>query len=98
MLLAHARILARARSHLAALADNASTFDASLEYDRILLELDALYGDSTPAVYAVPALGRPELFAAAAAAIEDLVVVGVDALTVELLLVSLEGARARDVP
>ena len=40
MLLSHAVTLAEARSYLAALADNAHTFDASVEYEHVLLELD----------------------------------------------------------
>ena len=54
MLLAHARALAEARSYLAALADTAGTFEASLEYDRVLLQLDAIHGDDTPALHDVP--------------------------------------------
>lgn len=37
MLLAHALTLAEARSHLAALADQGRSADASIEYDRVLL-------------------------------------------------------------
>src|SRR5215217_8041018 len=54
MLLAHARALAEVRSYLAALADTAGTFEASLEYDRVLLQLDAIHGDDTPALHDVP--------------------------------------------
>ena len=48
MLLAHAATLAEARSYLAALADHALTFDASVEYERVLLQLDFLHGDDMP--------------------------------------------------
>jgi hypothetical protein len=44
MLLAHALTLAEARSNLAALADRALTFDASVGYERVLLHLDDLHG------------------------------------------------------
>jgi hypothetical protein len=98
MLLAHARVLAQARSYLAALADTATTFDASLEYDRVLLELDAIHGDHTPALYAVAATESATLYAAAEAAIEAVAEFGVDALRVELLLAALEDARGLDRP
>lgn len=98
MLLSHAVALAEARSYLAALADSARTFEASLEYDRVLLQLDTVHGDDTPALYDVPAADRSVLYNVAEAAIEDLVRFGVDALQVELLLASLEDARDLDVP
>ena len=40
MLIAHAVTLAEARSYVAALADIAVTIDASIEYDRVLLQID----------------------------------------------------------
>ncbi len=98
MLLAHARALAQARSYLAALADTATTFDASLEYDRLLLDLDALHGDHSPALYAVTTTDPGLLYFGAGMTIESLVRFGVDALRVELLLAGLEDARALDVP
>ena len=98
MLLAHARVLAQVRSYLAALADTASTIDASLEYDRVLLELDALHGDHTPALYPVTIAETALLYVGAEMAIESLVRFGVDALLVELLLAAIEDARTLDVP
>ena len=56
MLLAHAVTLAEARSYLAALADQALTFDASVEYERVLLQLDFLHGDFIPGISRVPAI------------------------------------------
>ena len=50
MLLAHAVTLAEARSYVAALADAALTTDASIEYDRVLLQIDFIHGDFIPAV------------------------------------------------
>lgn len=97
MLLSHARVVAQARSCLAALADSARTFDASVEYDRVLLEVDAIHGDRTPALYRVPDIDPALLYDAAEAAIEALVGFGVDALQVELLLAALEDARALDL-
>jgi hypothetical protein len=98
MLLAHARVLTQARSDLAALADSADTVEASLAYDRVLLELDAVHSDDTPALSAVSPADRHVLQARAEAALESLLVHGVDALQLELLLAALEGARAVDVP
>jgi hypothetical protein len=98
MLLAHARVLTQARSYLAALADSTGTVDASLAYDGVLLELDAVHGDDTPALSAVPPADRHALRARAEAALESLLAHGVDALQVELLLAALEDARSLDVP
>lgn len=98
MLLAHALTLAEACSYLAALADHARTFDASLEYDRVLLQLDAGHGDDTPALFPVPITDRDVLYDLAEAAIEELVGYGADGLQIELLLAMLEDARDQDVP
>jgi hypothetical protein len=54
MLLAHAVLRAEARSYLAALADHALTFDGSMEYERVLLELDELHGGVVPPTTVVP--------------------------------------------
>ena len=48
MLLAHAVTLAEARSYIAALADEAATFDGSVEYEHALLYLDLIHGDDVP--------------------------------------------------
>lgn len=98
MLLAHALILAEARSHVAALADVAQTFDASVEYERVLLQLDFLHGDYIPGISPVPANTRDVLFDVAYAAIEELDEHGVDLLSVELLLDMLETAWSKDLP
>ena len=92
MTLAHSYHLAEARSCLAALADASRTFDPSVAYDRLLLRLDWLHGDDTPACESMPGVGRNELLLRAEAAIEDLVEFGIDALSIELLLADLEDA------
>lgn len=98
MLLAHAVTLADARSYLAALADQALTFDASVEYERVLLQLDYLHGDFIPGISSVPGYSRDVLFDVAYAAIEELQSHGVDLLSVELLLDMLEAAWSKDLP
>ena len=98
MLLAHAVTLAGARSYLAALADQALTFGASVEYERVLLQVDFLHGDFIPGIARVPTYGRDVLFDVAYAAIEELAAHGVDLLSVELLLDMLEMAWAKDLP
>jgi hypothetical protein len=67
MLLSHAVTLAQARSYLAALADTAGTFEASLGYDRVLLQLDVIHGDDTPALCDVPGVDRDFLYVVAEA-------------------------------
>lgn len=98
MLLAHAVTLAEARSYVAALADGARTFDASVAYEHVLLELDAIHGGEVPPITEVLTDKRDVLYTVAEAAIEELVEHGVDALRVELILAGLEDARARDRP
>lgn len=94
MTLAHALIVAEARSCLAALAETPSTFEQLVAYDRLLLRLDWLHGDDTPACEPMPELGRAELLRRAELTIERLVDFGVDGLSVELLLAGLEDASA----
>jgi hypothetical protein len=96
MLLAHAITLAEARSHVAALADRAQTFDASVQYERVLLQLDWIHGDNIPGISPVPLDERDVLFSIAESAIEDLVEHGIDALPVELVLDMLDNAREKD--
>lgn len=97
MLLAHALTLAEARSCLAALADTAETFDASVEYERTLLQLDFIHGDDSPALDTEGLTqDRQILLTLAISAIEELVGHGVDALQVELVLDMLEVARDKD--
>ena len=98
MLLAHAVTLAEARSYVAALADNAGTIDASIEYDRVLLQIDFIHGDYIPPINPVPLTDRDALFSVAESAIENLVDYGVDGLTVELVLDMLYAARELDEP
>ena len=98
MLLAHAITLAEARSYLAALADLARTFDAAVEYERVLLQLDWIHGDDIPGISPVLTGKRDTLYRVAEAAIEDLVDHGVDALQIELVLDMLEVARSKDLP
>ena len=99
MLLAHALILAEARSYVAALADLAQTFDASVEYERVLLQLDFIHGDDTPALDTAGLTDdRDVLFSVAASSIEELLGHGVDGLQIELVLDMLEVARDKDLP
>ena len=98
MLLAHAITLGQARSHLATLADRASTIEASSGYERVLLRLDAIHGEDIPAIHTVETHDRDELFALAQGAIEDLTGHGLDPLTVELVLDLLHAARGLDEP
>ena len=98
MLLAHAVTLAEARSYVAALADLARTFDASVEYERVLLQLDWIHGDEFPGLDTTGLTDdRDVLYAVAESAIEELADHGVDALQVELVLDMLDAARAKDV-
>lgn len=99
MLLAHAVLLSEARSYVAALADNATTLEASSAYDLALIELDLVHGDDAFALDATkPAVDRDALMALAIPTVERLTTYGVDGLRSELLLASLEGARALDMP
>ncbi|WP_244928554.1 hypothetical protein [Nocardioides sp. W7] len=94
MLLPHALTLAQARSCLAALADQASTIDASSAYEHVLIELDRLHGDECPS--ADTAEDRAILLAVATSALEELEQYGVDPLTVELIIAMLDDAHALD--
>ena len=99
MLLAHAITLAEARSYVAALADLARTFDASVEYERVLLQLDWIHDDEFPGLDTTGLTDdRVVLYTVAESAIEELADHGVDALQVELVLDMLDAARAKDVP
>lgn len=98
MLLAHAVTLGHARSYLAVLADHALNFDASVEYERALLQLDYLHGDFIPAISRIPAYTRDVLYDVAYSAIEELAEHGVDLLSVELVLDMLEVAWSKDLP
>lgn len=99
MLPAHTLTLCQARSHVAALADSAATIEASISYDQILLQIDALYADDDiPAIAPLAEHSRKVLFAVAESAIEDLAGHGLDALTIELVLDMLHTARDLDGP
>ena len=98
MLLAHAVTLGQARSYVAALADAAVTADASIEYDRVLLQIDVIHGDHMPGISPVPLTDRDVLFEVAESAIEELAGHGIDSLTVELVLDMLWAARELDAP
>lgn len=94
MLLPHALTLAQARSYVAALADHAISVDASSAYEHVLLELDRVHGDQSPALDADDlTVDRNILFADATSAIEELEVFGVDVLSVELVLAMLVDAH-----
>ncbi|MER7604685.1 hypothetical protein [Nocardioides sp. NPDC127503] len=98
MLLAHAVTLAEARSYLAALADNAHTVEGSIAYERVLLQLDLVHGDQSPAHEDIlPGILPTDLvYRLAVKTIEDLVRHGVDAIQIELLLATLVEAREAD--
>lgn len=97
MLLPHACTLAQARSHLAALADQASTIDASSAYEHVLIELDRIHGDDCPAIDPDGLTGdRASLLAAATSALEELEQYGVDPLSIELIIAMLDDAYALD--
>jgi hypothetical protein len=99
MLLAHAVTLAEARSYIAALADSAEAFDASVEYERVVLQLDFIHGNDSPALDTTGLTdNRDVLYAVAASAIEALLDYGVDGLQIELVLDMLEVARDKDLP
>lgn len=99
MLLAHAVTLAEARSYIAALADEAATFDGSVEYEHALLYLDLIHGEDVPALDTHGLTDdRTILHAIAVSAVTELVGHGVDTLQVDLLLDMLDVARDRDNP
>ena len=79
-------------------ASGTVTPDASIEYDRVLLQIDFIHGDLIPAISPVAVTDRDVLFTVAESAIEDLATHGIDGLTVELVLDMLYGARELDAP
>lgn len=97
MPLPHAQVLARARSCIAALADQARSHEASSAYEHVLMMLDRLHDDESPALDAAELVhDRAVLFALASSTIQELAEHGIDALEVELLLAMLEDAQALD--
>ena len=97
MLLSHAVLLAEARSYLAALADSATGFDAALEYERVLLQVDSLHHEAVPPITVVPSGDRAVLFTVASAAIANLQHHAIDKLDLELCLAMLQAAHDLDV-
>ena len=96
MMLAHAVLLAEARTYLAALADQAGSFDAAMEYERVLLQLDWLHGGQVSPTTKVPTRDPKVLYSIACTAISNLSAHGIDALELELCLAMLEAARQQD--
>jgi hypothetical protein len=96
MLLSHAVLLGEARSYVAALADRALTFDGSMEYERVLLELDELHGGVFPPTTGVPATDPTALYELAFQSITELQSHEVDLLGLELCLAMLIAARETD--
>jgi hypothetical protein len=95
--LAHAQTLVEARSCIAALADNARAVEASSAYEHVLIELDRLHGDESPALSTDGlTTSRDVLFAVANSAVEELLGYGLDALDIELLLARLDEAHDLD--
>lgn len=89
MTLAYAIALAEARSCLGALAD-LSDFDESCRYERVLIDLDGIHAGDFPATY--PMYGtRAELIGRLELAVDRMVDLGGDALTLELLLADVVG-------
>jgi len=96
MLLKHAIELAEARSYLVALADHALSFDGSMEYERVLLELDELHGGVFPPITEVPTSDPAVLYQVAYHAIAGLEAYDLDAFGLELCLAMLIAARETD--
>lgn len=96
MLLADALVVAEARTNLAALADTATSIDASSAYEQVLIALDRLHADQSPAIDTTPGTvgDRDSLFSTTVSALESLTAHGLDPLEVELLLARLTEARA----
>src|SRR4051812_17622925 len=91
MTVGYASQLAEARSCLAALAD-ASPFELSVEYEHLLLELDAMHGGHGPATFPVTG-SLSELHQRVEARLEDLSGLGADPLRIELTLARLDEIR-----
>ena len=98
MLLSHAVLFAEARSYLAALADTATGFDAGLEYERVLLQLDHLHGDQVTPITVVPTGDRTVLYNVARTAITRLVDYGVDRFELGICLAMLATAWEDEHP
>ena len=99
-----ARHVARPRHHpdqgrslVAALADRASTAQASSVYEHALIEVDWIHGDDVPALDTLErTTDRDVLLLDATTAILQLTAYGVDALGIELVLAALYDAHELD--
>lgn len=89
----HLHCLAETRSCLAALADLAKTPDISAAYERMLIDFDAITGDVGPATYSIVGVSVDDLVERAESALDRLAVIGVDALSLELLIGRLHDCR-----
>jgi hypothetical protein len=98
MLLSHAVLLAEARSYLAALADGADDFDAAMEYERVLLQLDWIHHGVVPPTTAIPTSQREVLVRIARAAITNLADHDVDSLELGICLSMLDAAWELERP
>ncbi|MGY0541370.1 hypothetical protein ACW14X_27910 [Nocardioides sp. YJ-D4] len=96
MLLAHAIVIAEVRSYIAALADTATTVLGSVAYDRALIYLDSVHGNSVPGLTDVPVGDPPTLYRLALQAVTDLGTFGLDPLHIELANAYLADAWAVD--
>lgn len=98
MLLAHAITLTKARSYVAALADRASTAEASSAYEQALIELDWIHDDDVPALDMLGlTTDRDVLLLDATTTILELGAYGVEALGIELVLAALYDAHDLDI-
>lgn len=98
MLLDHAYRLAEARTYLFELGAQARTFEARIEYGRVLLQLDNLHGEETLGLLECASEDTPALYARALDAIKGLLDFGDDELSIELLLDLLAAAHHTDNP
>lgn len=98
MLLVHAIAIAEARSYLAALADQATTLQATIAYDDALLYLDAVHGDQVPALDKLPTIEPALLLELTENSLVDLMAHGLDPLHIELVLAMVDDAREHDAP
>lgn len=97
MQLRHAHTLAKARTYLSVLADEASNDDVAAAYEHVLIDLDRIHCDESPDVYRdAVTQDRDIQYDVATAAIEDLKTHGVNPLAVELLLWHLAEAYHQD--
>lgn len=86
MTLAYAIALGEARSCLASLADTAADIDESIHYEHLLLDLDGLHPIG-PGLSPMTA-PKAELLDRLEAAVDQMIVLGGDGLSLELLLLA----------